>query len=78
MDVLVRGQRVPQVGTICMDLSLIDVTDIKGVQCEDEVVLFGQQGNEEISVDDMAERCGTISYEILCNVGKRVPRVYKA
>jgi len=76
MDVLVRGQRTPQVGTICMDLSLIDVTDIEGVQPEDEVVLFGQQGNKVITVDEMAERCGTISYEILCNVGKRVPRVY--
>lgn len=76
MDVLVRGQRAPQVGTICMDLCLIDVTDIVGVQPEDEVVLFGQQGNEAITVDEMAERCGTISYEILCNVGKRVPRVY--
>lgn len=76
MDVLVRGQRAPQVGTICMDLTLIDVTDIQGVQCEDEVVLFGQQGSEAITVDEMAERCGTISYEILCNVGKRVPRVY--
>lgn len=76
MDVLVRGQRAPQVGTICMDLSLIDVTDIVGVQCEDEVVLFGQQGSETLTADEMAERCGTISYEILCNVGKRVPRVY--
>ena len=78
MDVLVRGQRAPQVGTICMDLCLIDVTDIKGVQCEDEVVLFGQQENETITVDEMAQRCGTISYEIRCNVGKRVPRVYLA
>jgi alanine racemase len=76
MDVLVRGQRTPQVGTICMDLSLIDVTDIVGVQLEDEVVLFGKQGNESLTVDEMAKRCGTISYEILCNVGKRVPRVY--
>ncbi|VAX32672.1 Alanine racemase [hydrothermal vent metagenome] len=76
MDVLVKGQRAPQVGTICMDLCLIDVTDIEGVRPEDEVVLFGKQGNEMITVDEMAERCGTISYEILCNVGKRVPRVY--
>jgi alanine racemase len=76
MEVLVRGQRTPQVGTICMDLCLIDVTDIKGVQCEDEVVLFGKQENEMITVDEMAQCCGTISYEILCNVGKRVPRVY--
>lgn len=76
MEVLVKGKRAPQVGTICMDLCLIDVTDIEGVQCQDEVVLFGQQGDETITVDEMAERCGTISYEILCNVGKRVPRVY--
>lgn len=76
MEVLVQGKRAPQVGTICMDLTLIDVTDIEGVQCEDEVVLFGQQGNEIITVDEMAERCGTISYEILCNVSERVPRVY--
>ncbi len=76
MDVLVQGQRAPQVGTICMDLCLIDVTDIEGVQCEDEVILFGQQGNATITVDEMAERCDTISYEILCNVGKRVPRIY--
>jgi alanine racemase len=76
MNVLVRGQRAPQVGVICMDLTLIDVTDIEGVQVEDEVVLFGQQGEETITVDDMAEQCGTISYEILCNVSKRVPRVY--
>lgn len=76
MEVLVKGKRAPQVGTICMDLSLIDVTDIEGVQCEDEVVLFGQQENETITVDEMAERCGTISYEILCNVSERVPRKY--
>jgi alanine racemase len=76
MEVLVKGKRAPQVGTICMDLSLIDVTDIEGVQCQDEVVLFGQQENEIITVDEMAERCGTISYEILCNVSERVPRVY--
>jgi alanine racemase len=76
MDVLVRGQRAPQVGTICMDLSLIDVTEIEGVRPEDEVVLIGKQENEVITVDEMAKRCGTISYEILCNVSKRVPRVY--
>jgi alanine racemase len=76
MEILVRGQRAPQVGTICMDLCLIDVTDIKDVQCEDEVVLFGKQENEFITVDEMAERCGTISYEILCNVSERVPRLY--
>jgi alanine racemase len=76
MDVLIRGQRAPQVGVICMDLTLIDVTDIEGVIVEDEAVLIGTQGEETITADEMAEQCGTISYEILCNVGKRVPRVY--
>ena len=59
-----------------MDLCLIDVTDVEGVEVEDEVVLFGRQGDATITVDEMADKCGTISYEILCNVGKRVPRVY--
>ncbi len=78
MQVLVHGQRAPQVGTICMDLTLIDVTDIRpNVQAMDEVVLFGTQGEETITADQMADWEGTISYEVLCNVGKRVPRVYK-
>lgn len=76
MNVLVRGQQAPQVGTICMDMSMIDVTDIAEAQEGDEVVLFGQQGKESISADEMAARAGTISYEILCGVGKRVPRIY--
>jgi len=76
MQVLVRGQRAPQVGVICMDLCLIDVTGVKGVQLEDEVVFFGKQGKTMIPVDEMAERANTISYEILCTVGKRVPRIY--
>jgi len=76
MEVLIRGQCAPQVGVICMDLTLIDVTDIEGVQCEDEVVLIGTQGKETITVDTMAGQCETVSYEILCNVSKRVPRIY--
>lgn len=76
MDVLVRGRRAPQVGTICMDMCMVDVTDITEVQEGDEVVLFGQQGKETITADDMAAQAGTISYEILCGVGKRVPRVF--
>jgi alanine racemase len=76
MDVLIRGKRAPQIGNICMDMTLIDVTDIQGVQAEDEVVLFGKQGGQTIMVDEMATKGGTIPYEILCNVGKRVPRIY--
>ena len=76
MQVLVRGHKVPQVGTVCMDMCMIDVTDIAEAQEGDEVVLFGQQGKEVITVDEMAAQAETISYEILCGVGKRVPRIY--
>ncbi len=76
MNILVRGHKVPQVGTICMDMCMIDVTDIAEAQEGDEVVLFGQQGKETITADEMASQAGTIPYEILCGVGKRVPRIY--
>ena len=76
MDVLIRGRRVPQVGNICMDMILIDVTDIPDVQAGDEVVIFGRQGDEMISVEELAVKGKTIPYEILCSVSKRVPRIY--
>ena len=59
-----------------MDMTLIDVTDIPDVQMGDEVVIFGRQGNEIIPVEELAQKANTIPYEILCNVGKRVPRIY--
>ena len=77
MDVLVRGQRAPQVGNIRMDMILIDVTDIPGVEEGDEVVIFGRQGDQVISVEELAVAGKTIPYEILCSVSKRVPRIYK-
>ena len=77
MEVLIKGKRAPQVGTICMDMILIDVTEVPDVQMGDEVVIFGKQGEEEIQVEELAKKSNTIPYEILCNVGKRVPRVYK-
>ena len=76
MEVLIRGKRAPQIGNICMDMTLIDVTEIQDVQAGDEVVLFGKQEGQTITVDEMATKGGTIPYEILCNVVKRVPRVY--
>ena len=76
MEVLIRGKRAPQIGNICMDMTLIDVTEIQDVQAGDEVVLFGKQEDQTITVEEMATKGGTIPYEILCNVGKRVPRVY--
>ena len=76
MDVLIRGRRAPQVGNICMDMILIDVTDIPDVQAGDGVVIFGRQGDEMISVEELAVKGKTIPYEILCSVSKRVPRIY--
>jgi len=77
MSVLVHGQRARQVGRICMDLTLIDVTGIPGVREGDEVVLFGKQGDALLPVDEMAAHADTLPYEILCHVGKRVPRLYR-
>ncbi len=76
MDVLIRGQRAPQIGNICMDMILVDVTEISDVQEGDEAVIFGKQGNQMISVEELAVKGKTIPYEILCNIGKRVPRIY--
>ncbi len=73
--VLVRGQRAPIAGRISMDLTTVDVTDIPEVELGDEVVLIGEQGGERITANDHAEIIGTISYEVLCNINPRVPRV---
>lgn len=75
-DVLVRGRRARQIGSICMDQCMIDVTDIPGVQVGDECVLFGRQGGESISLKEWTDKLGTIPHECLCNIGRRVPLVY--
>ena len=75
--VLVNGQLVPIVGKICMDQCMIDVTDVEGdVKVGDEAVLFGSQNGNEIKIEELAEKIGTINYEIACIIGKRIPRVY--
>jgi alanine racemase len=76
-EVLIRGRRAPVVGTVCMDYIMVDVSHIASVAPGDEVVLLGKQGKERISAEEMAERRGTISYEVFCSIGKRVPRVYR-
>ncbi len=76
-EVLIRGRRAPVVGRVCMDWTMVDVTDIPGVGVGGEVVLMGRQLDQEITPEEMGERIGTIPYEILCSVGKRVPRIYK-
>lgn len=74
--VLVKGQEAPIAGNICMDQCMVDVTGIEGVKVGDEVVLMGEQGGKAISAEDLAKLLGTINYEIVCMIGKRVPRVY--
>lgn len=75
--VLVRGRRAPIIGRICMDLTVVDVTAIDGVAEGDEVVALGTQGQEAVTAEEIASHAGTISYEVLCGISRRVPRVYK-
>ena len=75
--VLIHGRRAPIVGLVCMDMTMVDVTDIPAVQVGDEVMLIGRQGNDAIWADEIAEWTGTIPYEVLCGIGPRVPRVYE-
>jgi alanine racemase len=74
-EALVRGQRVPIAGSVTMDMTLLDVTDA-GAELGDEVVLLGRQGEEEIAATELAAHAGTISWEILCHLGLRLPRRY--
>ncbi len=76
-EVLVRGERAPIIGRICMDLCMIDVTHIEGVEIGDEVVLWGKQGSGMVSAEEIAQRIGSIVYEVICMVDKeRVPKVF--
>lgn len=74
--VLVRGEYAPVVGKICMDQCMIDITHIKDIKVGEEVILIGEDGNNKITAEEIGDLIGTISYEILCVLGKRVPRVY--
>ena len=74
--VLIRGQKAPVVGRICMDQIMADVTDIPGVTMDDEVVLMGRSGDEEISAELMGQWASSFNYEICCSINRRVPRAY--
>ena len=76
MQVLIHGRRANQVGRICMDMCMVDVTDIPECRTGDVATVFGRDGDEFISVDEHAEKAGTISYELLCGLTSRVERVY--
>jgi alanine racemase len=77
-DVLIRGKRVPVVGRVCMDLMMVDVTDVKSAREDDEVVIMGKQGQESITAYELASRINTIPYEILTSLGNKARRVYRA
>ena len=74
--VLIRGKKAPIVGRICMDQFMVDVTDIDGVSFGDRVTLVGTDGNETISVELLGDLSGRFNYEFVCDLGKRIPRVY--
>lgn len=74
--VLIRGQRAPIAGLVCMDMVMVDVTQISGAAVGDEAVLIGRQGEDQITANDIAEWTGTIPYEVLCSIGPRIPRQY--
>lgn len=74
-EAAIRGVRVPVIGRVCMDQIMVDVTDVPGVQVGDEVVLYGG-GYDYLNMSRVAESIGTISYELFCNLGCRVPRIY--
>ena len=75
-QVLVHGQRVPVLGRVCMNMCMIDVTEVQDVSAEDEVVLLGRQEQEIITADDIAKEMGSISYEVLCLLGNNNKRQY--
>jgi len=77
-SVLIQGRRAPIVGLVCMDMTMVDVTDLVPVQVGETVTLIGQQGGESIWADEVADWIGTVPYEVLCGIGSRVPRLYQS
>lgn len=76
-EVLIKGQRIRIIGKVCMDQTMVDVTEIENIAVGDEVTILGKDGKEAITAKELADRADTISYEILCGITKRVPRIYQ-
>ncbi len=77
-EALVHNKRVPVVGTVCMNMTMLDVSHIRDVKIGDEVILVGSQGSEEITLTELADKAGTISYEVMCSIGKSNKRIYSS
>jgi alanine racemase len=75
-QVLLRGQRVPVVGRVCMDQCMLQLDNVPGAQIGDEVILLGSQGEDRISAEEIGERWGTNNYEVVCGLADRLPRLY--
>lgn len=75
-EMLINGRRVKVIGRVCMDQLMLNVTGIPDISAGREVTVFGTEGEETVSVDELAALCGTINYETVCLIGKRVPRIY--
>ncbi|OIJ08530.1 alanine racemase [Anaerobacillus arseniciselenatis] len=73
---LIKNKQVPIIGRICMDQTMLDVTHLPTIDTETEVTIFGSSDTSFISIDEVADHMGTINYEVVCLIGKRVPRVY--
>ena len=76
-NVLIRGQRCRVLGRVCMNMTIVDVSHVEHVQLEDEVVLLGQQGREEITAEEMARKCQTINYEVVTRINPLIKRVIR-
>ena len=74
--VIIKGRYAPVIGNVCMDQLMIDVTDIDNVEIGDDVTIMGKEGDLCVSAEELADIQGTINYEVVCNVGKRVPRMF--
>ena len=74
--VIIRGKIAPIIGRVCMDQIMVDVTDIPDVELRDEVILIGRSGEKEITVEEVAAPAASFNYELVCNIARRVPRVY--
>ena len=77
LEVLIHGQRCRQIGRICMDMCMVDITHIPDCDTGDTVTIIGCDGDECITADELAEKQGSINYEVTCDVAPRVPRIYE-
>lgn len=75
-EAFIRGKRVPVVGKICMDQCMIDLTDVEDAKVDDEVIIFGDGKDGIPHIDEVAKKIGTVNYEVVCMIGRRIPRVY--